>query len=121
MNNTITLDALCSGELLEMTSTPNTALGEGGSIEIYGNKLAGHIVVNTGCNSSGKTACTINFPEGNGLGTDVANVFIESNDGKFFQVVAQAVDSNGFEIYSKELWEDNTSYEFKYFIVAHIQ
>ena len=121
MENSITLNALYSGDLLEMTFNSNTALGTGGTVEIYGNKLAGRIVITTGIGSSGHTIGKVLFPEGNGLATDNAFVFIDSNDGKFFQVTAQAVESNGFEIYAKELWEDSMTYEFKYFIVAHIQ
>jgi len=119
--NTLTLDKLHSGELLNMTHTAMGALGEDGNVEIYGNLLEGRIVINTGLNSTGKTPCRINFPEEFNLGTDNATVFIQSNDGRFFDVVAQAVEGNGFEILSKELWDDNASYEFKYFIISHVQ
>jgi len=119
--NTLSLDKLESGEHLEMTYTANTALGTNGTVEIYGNLFTGRIVVNTGANSSGNTPCRINFPEGNGLGTDNADVRLRSSDGKFFNVCDAGTDATGFDIYSKELWEDNTSYEFRYTITAHIQ
>lgn len=119
--NILSLDKLESGEHLEMTFTPNTALGTGGNVEIYGNLLSGRIVVNTGVGSSGYVPCRINFPEGNGLGTDDSNIIIQSSDGGFFNVRAIGVDSTGFDIVSEQLWEDNASYEFRYFIVSHVQ
>jgi len=119
--NELTLDALYSGELLTMTFNPNTALGTSGTVNIYGNKLAGRIVITTGTGSDGFTVGTVLFPEGNGLATDNAFVFIESLDGKFFQVAQGETTTNGFEIVSKELWQDNTTYEFKYFIISHVQ
>jgi hypothetical protein len=104
-----------------MTATPNSALGTGGTVEIYGNLLSGRIMVTTGVGSSGHTACRINFPSGNGLGTDEANIFIRSSDNKFFFVDSAGVDSTGFDIYAKDLWNDNTSYEFRYTIISHVQ
>jgi len=119
--NTLSLDKLESGEHLEMTYTDNTALGTGGTVEIYGNLFTGRIVVNTGINSSGHTACRINFPDGNGLGTDNVDIRLRSSDCQFFNVCAAGADSTGFDIYAEQLWEDNKTYEFRYFITAHIQ
>lgn len=120
MSNNLTLDTLHSGEYLGFTYTPNTALGTGGTVEIYGNKIEGRIVVNTGTGSSGNTACRINFTEEFVFDTDILNIPIRSSDGKFFFVDSAGIDATGFDIFSKDLWDDNTSYEFKYFIIAHV-
>ena len=119
--DSITLDTLYRGEDLNITYTAMDALGEGGWVEVTGNKLAGRISVQTGVGSSGKTVARILFPEGNTFDTDNLRVMLFPNDNKFFQVVPQGVEGNGFEIYSKELWDDNSNYEFNYLIVAKLE
>lgn len=121
MQNEITLDQLNSGENISFTYTPMDGLGTGGTVEVYGNKLCGRIAVNTGSNCEGRNLCRINLPEGENYGTDTIRVFIQSTQGDFFQVVAQGREGNGFDIYSKELWESNRSYDFEYFVIARIQ
>lgn len=118
--NTLTLDSLYRGENLAFTYTQMDALGTGGTVEITGNKLAGRISIQTGTGSSGKTVARILFPENNFFDTDNIQVMLFPNDNKFFQVVPQGVEGNGFEIYSKELWDDNSNYEFNYLIVAKL-
>lgn len=114
----LTLDSLYRCDNIAMTYTSMDALGVGGTVTIYGNKLAGRIAVQTGTGSTGKTLCRVLFPEGNTFDTDNLRVMLFANDAQFFQVVAQGVEGNGFEIYSKDLWNDNTSYEFNYLIIA---
>ena len=118
MENSITLDSLYRGENNAMTYTAMDGLGSGGSITIYGNKFAGRIAVQTGTGCDTKTLCRVLFPEN--FDTDVLQVMLFPNDAKFFQVVPQGVEANGFEIYSKDDWEDSTAYEFNYMIIAEL-
>lgn len=120
MNN-LTLDSLYRGEDLAFTYTAMDALGTGGTIQITGNKLAGRISVQTGTGSSTQALARINFPENNAFDTDNLRVMLFPNDTKFFQAIAIGIEGNGFEIYSKELWDDNTNYEFNYLIVAKLE
>jgi len=116
----LTLDSLYRNDNLTITTTPNTALGTGGVVAINGNALAGRITITTGTGSYGHTVCNVYFPSTT-FTTDDLLIDIWSTDGKFFQVVAQGVQANYFDIYSKDLWEDNMTYEFAYTIVAKVQ
>jgi len=116
--NSLTLDELYRGSNIAMTYSPMDGLGVGGTVTIYGNKLGGRISVQTGIGCSTKTLCRVLFPEGNPFDTDNLTIILKSADTKFFDVVQQGVEANGFEIYAENDWSDSTSYEFNYIIVA---
>ena len=118
---TLALDKLYRTDNIGFTYQPFSALGTGGTVEIYGNEMSGRIVVNTGTGSTGNTACSIIFPVGKEYPTDNISVFIDGRAGTFQRVQAAGEAGNYFEIYSPDTWADNTTYEFKYFIVAHIE
>lgn len=118
---TINMSDLISNGNIQFTYTANTGLGDGGNVEIYGDKMCGRIVVNTGTDCDGLTACRINTPEGDNFASDAIQVNLWDSIGTFFEVVAQGEDSNGFDIYAKNAWQDNTSYEFKYQITQKMQ
>lgn len=115
----LTIDVVYSGSDLEITATPLTALGTGGTATVTGNLTNGRIDITTGVGGYGKTPCRINLPTG--LNTDNVTVFLQSYAGEFIQVRPIAVEGNGFEIESKEDWLENSYYQFRYFIISHVQ
>lgn len=119
--NILTLDKLYLGDNIAFTYQPFSALGTGGTVEVYGNAVSGRIVINTGTGCTGNTPCAILFPVGQEYPTDNLKIFIQGSNGTFKVVQSAGVAGNYFEIYSLDAWTDSTSYEFNYFIIAHIE
>lgn len=118
MTNSITLDKLASGNFNEsITYIGKPALGDG-EVIINGNLLSGKIKVHTGNGSTGYFPARIVFPE-DSFDTDNLFINIFSCDDRFFDVKASEVSKDGFNIISKDLWDDQDIYEFKYLIVSN--
>lgn len=100
-----------------MTITPNVNLNAE-ACQIEGNKLNGRITLVTGNNSVDGTLCRVSATdEGGGYGTDSVNVFPQQRAGTpFIQVMPAGEDSSGWEVFTEDLLQANSTYVFNYHV-----